>query len=174
MNGLLDRSVIQELYRASQAGVSIDLIVRGRNALRPGVRGVSDNIRLRSIVGRFLEHSRIFLFQNGGAEELYLGSADWMARNLFERAEVQFPVKDPMLRQRIRDEILAAYLADNLKARILQPDGTYRRIKPTGRSGFSAQTFLMENSEGRTTLDAIPAVRKPRRRAAQAKPAGHS
>jgi polyphosphate kinase len=165
VNGLLDRSLIQELYRASQAGVSIDLIVRGRNSLRPGIRGVSDRIRLRSIIGRFLEHSRVFYFQNGGTEEVYLGSADWMPRNLYERAEVQFPVKDAMLRQRIRDEILAAYLADDAKARILQRDGTYARPKPGARGGFSAQKFLMEVAEGRATLDAIPLVRSPRRRA---------
>src|SRR5207247_8369460 len=91
MNGLLDKSVIQALYRASQAGVEIDLIVRGRCALRPGVRGVSDRIRVRSIVGRFLEHSRIYYFANGGEEEIYLGSADWMPRNLYGRVEVVFP-----------------------------------------------------------------------------------
>jgi polyphosphate kinase len=169
MNGLLDRTLIEELYRASQAGVPIDLIVRGRNSLRPGLRGVSANIRLRSIIGRFLEHSRIFYFQNGGAEEIYLGSADWMQRNLYERAEVQFPVKDPMLRQRIRDEILAAYLADDAKARILQKDGRYTRPKPAARGGFSAQKFLMEAAEGRVTLDSIPSVPLPRRRAARLK-----
>jgi polyphosphate kinase len=156
MNGLLDRSVIQELYRASQAGVPIDLIVRGKNALRPGVRGVSDNIRLRSVVGRFLEHSRIWLFANGGDEEVYVGSADWMPRNLYERVEVQFPIKDPLLRQRIRDEILAAYLADNCKAHILRPDGTYVQPRRQAHS-FTAQQFLIDVAEGRATLDEIPA-----------------
>jgi polyphosphate kinase len=172
VNGLLDRSLIQELYRASQAGVPIDLIVRGRNALRPGIRGVSENIRLRSIIGRFLEHSRIFFFQNGGAEEVYLGSADWMPRNLYERAEVQFPVKNALLRQRIRDEILAACLADNAKARILRRDGSYTRPKPGPRGGFSAQRFLLEVAEGRATLDAIPPARSPRRKTARLKKAG--
>src|SRR5581483_2354475 len=145
MNALLDRSIIQELYRASQAGVEVDLIVRGMCALRPGIRGVSDHIRVRSIVGRFLEHSRIFYFANGGDEEIYLSSADWMPRNLYDRVEVMFPVLDPLLRERMRQEILQAYLADTLKARILQPDGTYVRASSSGlrgrgvKTGFSAQ-----------------------------------
>src|SRR6202163_4184000 len=125
MNALLDKNIIVALYRASQAGVEIDLIVRGMCALRPGIRGVSDRIRVRSIIGRFLEHSRIFYFANGGQEEVYLASADWMPRNLYERVEVIFPLKDALLRERVRHEILEAYLADNLKARILLPDGTY-------------------------------------------------
>ena len=133
MNSLLDKNIIQELYRASQAGVEIDLIVRGICGLRPGVRGVSDRIRVRSIVGRFLEHSRIFYFANGGEEEIYLGSADWMPRNLYERVEVTFPVKDPMLRQRIRSEILEAYLRDTAKARLLRADGSYVAAEAAGR-----------------------------------------
>ncbi len=124
MNALLDKNIIMALYRASQAGVEIDLIVRGMCALRPGVRGVSDRIRVRSIVGRFLEHSRIFYFANGGEEEVYLGSADWMPRNLYERVEVMFPLKDALLRERVRHEILDAYLADNLKSRVLRKDGS--------------------------------------------------
>src|SRR5437773_1212444 len=127
MNALLDKNIIATLYRASQAGVEIDLIVRGICALRPGVRGISDHIRVRSIVGRLLEHSRIFYFANGGEEEVYLGSADWMPRNLYERVEVIFPVSDGLLKQRIRQEILEAYLADTAKARVLQPDGGYTR-----------------------------------------------
>ena len=127
MNALLDKNMIQALYRASQAGVEIDLIVRGICALRPGVRGVSDHIRVRSIVGRFLEHSRIFYFANGGDEEIYMGSADWMPRNLYERVEVLVPLRDEMLRERVRHEILDAYLADNRKARILLRDATYIR-----------------------------------------------
>ena len=103
--------------------MEIDLLVRGICALRPGIRGVSDRIRVRSIVGRFLEHSRIYYFSNGGEEEVYLGSADWMPRNLYERVEVIFPVKEALLRERIRHEMLAAYLADNLKSRLLQKDG---------------------------------------------------
>src|SRR5437899_9290933 len=110
MNALLDRNVIQALYRASQSGADIDLIVRGGCALRPGVKGISERIRVRSTVGRFLEHSRIFYFANGGDEQVYLSSADWMPRNLYERVELMSPVTDPAHMQRIRDEILAAYL----------------------------------------------------------------
>src|SRR6059058_3554400 len=127
MNALLDKNIITALYRASQAGVEIDLIVRGMCALRPGVRGVSDHISVRSIVGRFLEHSRIFYFANGGEEEIYLSSADWMPRNLYERVEVMFPLTNPMLRERVKREMLDAYLADNVKTRVLLKDGSYIR-----------------------------------------------
>ena len=161
MNALLDKNVIQALYRASQAGVQIDLIVRGICALRPGVRGVSENIRVRSIVGRFLEHSRIYYFANGGEEEIYIGSADWMPRNLYERVEVLVPLRDEVLRQRVRHEILDAYLADNRKARILLPDTTYirawqplhgkrNRRPPTGDAMFCSQNFLISVAEGKT------------------------
>lgn len=156
MNALLDKNIIQELYRASQAGVDIDLIVRGMCALRPGIRGVSNHIRVRSIVGRFLEHSRIFYFANGGNEEVYLGSADWMPRNLYERVEATFPVKQAMLRQRIRTEILEAYLADTSKARLLRPDGNYVRPDSTGPRAFNAQEFLIAVAEGRRTARNIP------------------
>jgi polyphosphate kinase len=170
MNALLEPSIIQELYRASQSGVEIDLIVRGMCALRPGVRGVSSRIRVRSIVGRFLEHTRIFSFANGGAEEIYLASADWMPRNLYERVEMMFPVRDPMLRQRLRNEILAAYLADTAKARILRSDGSYDRVERSGVRLFSAQDFLIEVAEGKQTLDGIPSIpaRKPRSRVREA------
>jgi polyphosphate kinase len=147
MNGLLDRRTVEALYAASQAGVEIDLIVRGMCSLRPGVKKLSERIRVRSIVGRFLEHSRIFSFCNGGNEEIYCGSADWMPRNLVERCEVVFPVLQADLRQRLRREILAAYLADNTKARILQPDGDYVRAPTTGEL-FSAQEYLMRIAEG--------------------------
>jgi len=171
MNSLLDRNIVRELYRASQAGVHIDLIVRGVCGLRPGVRGISDRITVRSVVGRFLEHSRVFYFANGGDEEVYLGSADWMPRNLLERVEVLFPIKDPMLKQRIRGEILEAYLADNTQARILQPDGRYvyadalrNRPRPAKRDGyFNAQEFLVSLSEGKVTLNFIPPLPAPRR-----------
>jgi polyphosphate kinase len=156
MNALLDRSIIQELYRASQAGVDIDLIVRGMCALRPGVRGVSNRIRVRSIVGRFLEHSRIFYFLNGGDEEIYSGSADWMPRNLYERVEDTFPIRDAMHRQRIRYEILQAYLADNAKARILDRQGNYVRPPLKGKPGFNAQEFLIALAEGREDVRNIP------------------
>jgi polyphosphate kinase len=142
MNALLDRATIEALYAASQAGVEIDLIVRGICALRPGVKGLSEHIRVRSIVGRYLEHSRIFSFANGGQPEDLCGSADWMARNLFERCEVLFPVNDPALSARLRDEILAAYLKDNVKARLLQPDGRYIRAPKSG-TPFNAQEQLM-------------------------------
>jgi len=171
MNSLLDRNIVRELYRASQAGVRIDLIVRGICGLRPGVRGVSDHIKVRSIVGRFLEHSRIFYFANGGEDEVYLGSADWMPRNLYERVEVLFPIKDVMLKQRIRGEILEAYLADNMQARILQPDGSYVcadavRSRLSSRAvHFNGQEFLIALSEGKVTLDSIPELPAPRRRA---------
>jgi polyphosphate kinase len=173
MNSLLDKDVIQELYEASRAGVQIDLIVRGICTLRPGVRGLSDNIRVRSIVDRFLEHSRIFYFENGGTPETYLGSADWMPRNLYERVEVLFPIRDTLLRDRIRHEILSPYLADNLKARILHADGSYALHHPRGRSAqpFGAQDFLIAVAEGKKSIDAIPAetehkaVRRTRSRA---------
>jgi len=147
MNGLIDRRTVEALYAASQAGVEIDLIVRGMCSLRPGVKGLSGRIRVRSIVGRFLEHSRIFCFANGGREEVYCGSADWMPRNLVERCEVMFPVTQADLHKRLRDEILAAYLADNTKARLLQPDGEYVRAPRVGEP-FSAQDHLMRVAEG--------------------------
>src|SRR4029077_18584526 len=121
VNALLDERIIEALYRASQAGVQIELVVRGACALRPGLRGISSRIRVRSVIGRFLEHSRVFYFENAGKPEVYLGSADWMQRNLYARVEVLFPVQDPHLRERICNEILAAYLADNRKARLLEP-----------------------------------------------------
>ncbi|MBS1816184.1 MAG: polyphosphate kinase 1 [Acidobacteria bacterium] len=144
MNALLDAETIKALYRASQAGVQIDLIVRGMCALRPGIAGLSDNIRVRSIVGRFLEHSRIFWFANGGgAGEMYAGSADWMPRNLHSRCEVVFSVIDKEAFHYLKDELLGAYLRDNVKARLLQPDGEYTRAERT-KPVFSAQQFLMQ------------------------------
>ena len=149
MNAVVDPPVIQALYRASQAGVEIDLIVRGQCVLVPGVRGLSSKIRVRSIVGRFLEHSRIYFFENGGKPELYLGSADWMPRNLYERVEAMFPVKDPQIAQRICNEILASYLADTRKARILNSDGTYSRPRAVRNGhGFSVQEYLMRVASG--------------------------
>jgi len=128
MNALADLEIIESLYRASQAGVHVDLIVRGICCLCPGIPGVSDNIRVRSIVGRFLEHSRVWYFRNGGNDEIYLGSADLTPRNLNERVEVMARIDDAGVKQRIRAEILATYLADNVKARELTADGTYRRV----------------------------------------------
>ena len=120
---------MQACYRASQAGVKIDLICRGICSLRPGVPGVSENIRVISIVDRFLEHSRIFYFGNSGDPQVYIGSADWMDRNLSRRVEVVFPIEVPDLKKRLIDEILAISLADNVKARELMSDGSYRRVQ---------------------------------------------
>jgi polyphosphate kinase len=129
MNSLVEPTLIEALYRASQAGVKIDLIVRGVCCLRPGVKGVSENITVRSIVDRFLEHSRIYFFENACQPEVLAGSADWMPRNLFRRIEVVFPIEDGNLRERVISEILAVTLADNVKARFLRADGTYRRAE---------------------------------------------
>ena len=142
INGLLDRKTVEALYAASQAGVQIDLIVRGMCSLRPGVKGVSENIRVRSIVGRFLEHSRIFQFENGGKREIFCGSADWMARNLYERCEVVYPVVEESLARRLHTEILGSYLKDNVKARVLGANGEYTRAPKNGEA-FSAQDYLM-------------------------------
>jgi polyphosphate kinase len=163
MNGLIDRRTIEALYGASEAGVEIDLIVRGMCSLRPGVKGLSERIRVRSIVGRFLEHSRIFHFANGGEDEVYCGSADWMPRNLFERCEVLFPVNDPVLAARLRNEILGSYLKDNVKARVLGPDGIYVRAPRIGEP-FSAQDYLAalsaaEPVEAQTAT--LPTKQKP-------------
>jgi polyphosphate kinase len=145
MNALVDAPVIKALYRASQAGVSIDLIVRGICCLRPGVPGTSDNIRVISIVDRFLEHARIFYFRNGGDEEVYLGSADWMPRNLDRRIELLFPVS-PACRKKVVEALDAMFL-DNVKGRRLQPDGTYRRKRPgKGEDPFRAQVRLYEDA----------------------------
>ena len=167
MNALLDRDTIEALYAASKAGVEIDLIVRGMCSLRPGVKGLSERIRVRSIVGRFLEHSRIFSFANGGNEDIYCGSADWMPRNLFERCEVVFPVTQPDLLRRLRDEILAAYLADNTKARLLQPDGEYVRAPQIG-AAFSSQDYLMRLAEG--SAEPVPETGKALRQKEKAAP----
>jgi len=130
MNSLVDPEIIATLYRASQAGVRIDLIIRGICCLRPGLPGVSDNIRVISIVDKYLEHSRITYFQNGEEPEVFLASADWMPRNFRRRVEIMFPIEDPQLKRRLVDGILGVVLADNVKARELQADGTYRRVAP--------------------------------------------
>jgi polyphosphate kinase len=148
-NAIVDPPIIRALYRASQAGVEIDLIVRGQCTLVPRLRGVSSRIRVRSIVGRFLEHSRTFYFENGGKPDLYLGSADWMPRNLYERVEILFPVKEAAQRERICTEILSSYLADTRKARLLGPGGTYSRPRAVRNGhGFSAQEHLMRLAAG--------------------------
>lgn len=153
VNALLDQKIIQALYRASQAGVEIDLIVRGGCALRPGIRGLSHKIRVRSIVGRFLEHSRIYYFENSGDPQIYLGSADWMPRNLYERVEVMFPVLDPELQRRVYEEILSKYLLDTAKARILDRHGIYSRVQQSTNGGnrngkrFAVQDFFIHAAE---------------------------
>jgi polyphosphate kinase len=140
INRLTDLEIIDALYRASRAGVRIDLIVRGSCMLRPGVPGLSETVHVRSVVGQFLEHSRIFYFQNGGEEEVYIGSADWMTRNLDRRVEVVTPVLDPNLRRHLKDVVLEAYLKDNVKARILNADGLYEPVPVSpGETPFNSQ-----------------------------------
>jgi polyphosphate kinase len=147
MNSLIDKPLIRLLYQASQAGVRVDLIVRGMCCLRPGVPGLSENIRITSIVGRFLEHSRIYYFHNGGAEQIYLGSADLMPRNLDRRVEILFPVQDARLIRQVRDQILATYLADNCRARSMLPDGTYKRRAPeNGAPPLDSQAALLSRT----------------------------
>jgi polyphosphate kinase len=144
MNALVDREVIEALYLSSQAGVKIDLVVRGICCLRPGLPGISDNITVRSIVDRFLEHSRIIYFENACQPEVFVGSADWMPRNFFRRIETVFPIMDGVLRERVRRELLDIPLADNLKARLLQPDGSYDRpsVKRGGPRRRSQSDFI--------------------------------
>ncbi|MEY3790697.1 MAG: polyphosphate kinase [Pseudomonadota bacterium] len=149
MNSLVDESIIEALYEASQAGVKIELIVRGACSLRPGVLGMSENIRVRSIVGRFLEHSRIFNFLNDGANDVYLSSADWMNRNLFRRIEIAFPVLDPQLKKRVLQEGLLPYLKDNQNSWELDSAGVYHRRKArTEQTEFRVQHHLMHTLGG--------------------------
>jgi len=163
VNSLLEEKIIHALYRASQAGVQIDLIVRGACALRPGVRGLSSRIRVRSVIGRFLEHSRVFVFSNASKPEVYLGSADWMQRNIYERVEVMFHLRDSCLCEQIFAGVLAPYLADTAKTRLLQASGEYARtyqmrMSRSSRNGnhFNAQEFLIEYVEGRESLESVP------------------
>ncbi len=143
MNALVEPSVIDALYRASQAGVAVDLVIRGICCLRAGLPGLSERIRVTSIVDKFLEHSRIFYFENGGDPAVFLGSADWMPRNFVRRIEVMFPIEDPRLKARIVGEILPVVLADNVKARLQEPDGTYTRLTPPdGEPGVRSQVVL--------------------------------
>jgi polyphosphate kinase len=170
MNSLVDTKIIKALYEAARAGVKIELIVRGICCLRP-----RENVTVRSIVGRFLEHSRIFYFENGCQPEVFVGSADWMPRNFFKRIEVTFPIEDGNLRDRVINEFLAGSLADNVKARFLQPDGTYRRaVRKPGEARCNSQEEFISLSlsraeAGRTGADTSakyprmkPALRPPR------------
>jgi len=142
--------------------VEIDLIVRGQCALVPGLRGLSNRIRVRSIVGRFLEHSRVFYFENSGTPDVYLGSADWMPRNLYERVEVLFPLKDAAIRERVCTEILGVYLSDNCKSRLLRSNGTYLRLR-TNRAGLSvnAQDHLLRVAGTADGAHRVHAARVP-------------
>jgi len=147
VNSLVDPDMIEALYAASQAGVQIDLIVRGVCTLQPGVPGLSENIRVRSIVGRLLEHSRVYYFENGGEPIVFTGSADWMPRNLDRRVEVLAPVHDPDLRDHLTHDFLGAYLRDNVKARQLFDDGTYRRVgRGPGEEEFDSQSSFQHIS----------------------------
>ena len=158
INGLLEPAIVQALYRASQAGVKTEIVCRGICALRPGVPGVSDNIRVRSIVDRFLEHSRIYYFGNGGSPLVYIGSADWMDRNLSRRVEVIWPIEQPDLKTRLIDEILMTTLADNVKARELMPDGRYRRVTPgKGEPAIRSQQRFLELAAAATARRLLPA-----------------
>ena len=166
--------MVKAIYRASQAGVKTDLICRGVCALRPGIPGLSENVRVVSVVDRFLEHSRIFYFGNAGDPQVYIGSADWMDRNLSRRVEVVFPVEPPELKQRLIRDILETTLKDNAKARELQPDGTYKRVKPRANETIvrSQERFLEQARLNATRRDpaldaaATPTARpKPARQA---------
>jgi len=142
-NRLADLQIVNKLYEVSKAGVEVDLIVRGICMLRPGIPGLSDNIMVRSVVGRLLEHSRVFYFANGGEEEIYIGSADWMARNLKHRIEVVVPVTEPGAKDYLRNVLLDAYLRDNSKARELQADGSYARIPCASNEFFDSQDYFI-------------------------------
>jgi polyphosphate kinase len=148
MNALTEPKIIQALYRASQAGVEIDLVVRGVCCLRPGIPGVSEKIHVRSIIGRFLEHSRVFYFEAAGQELVFCSSADWMQRNFFARVEVMFPVLDERLAQRVYQEAIEVYLADNSQAWILGQDGKYKRAKPGNQKPRVAQEELLQRHGG--------------------------
>jgi polyphosphate kinase len=165
MNALIEPEVIQALYRASQAGVPIALVVRGICALRPGVSGVSDNIRVISVVGRFLEHTRVCCFENDGKPQVFCASADWMNRNLFQRVEICFPILDEALRARTIEEGLEVYLRDNTQAWSMQPDGSYRKIEPApGEAPISAQDWLLERLSAPSAPPTQPLPKRFRRR----------
>ena len=157
MNSLCDKEIIAALYEASSAGVEIDLIIRGICCLKTGIPKVSEHIRVRSIIGNFLEHARIFYFRNGGEEEFYMGSADWMPRNLDKRVEITFPVEDPRLQEEVR-HILQIQLDDNVKAHILQPDGSYEKIDKRGKTLICAQEYFCEEAirRAKTESETLP------------------
>jgi polyphosphate kinase len=148
VNSVVDAPMVELLYLASQSGVKVDLLVRGMCCLRPDIKGVSDHIRVISIVGRYLEHSRIYYFHNDGQEEVYLGSADLMPRNLDHRVEVVFPLENPEHVRHIRNNVLGTYLKDNARARLMKPDGTYTRLK-AGEERIDVQEWLMARSQNK-------------------------
>ena len=160
MNSLVDVEIIRALYEASQAGVRIDLNVRGMCTLKPGIPGLSDRITVTSIVGRYLEHARIFVFHSGGDEDVYLASADWMPRNLDARVELMFPIESPAAKRKVLDA-LAALFRDNVKGRRLQPDGQWRTPPLGDADPFEAQTFLREQALRSVVADPPP-VFEPR------------
>lgn len=143
MNSLCDPELIAALYEASAAGVKIDLIIRGICSLKVGIPGISEHISVRSIVGTFLEHSRIYYFLNGGQEEVYLASADWMPRNLDRRVEILFPIEDEHLKKEVM-HVLDIQLKDTIKAQMKQPDGTYEKVDRRGKAALSSQIYFME------------------------------
>jgi polyphosphate kinase len=150
VNAIVDPRFIELLYEASQAGVKVDLLVRSMCCLKPGVKGVSDHVNVVSVVGRYLEHSRLHYFYNGGMEEIYMGSADLMPRNLDHRVEVIFPVENADDVRYLRDEILETYLRDNARARVMQENGIYLRLEPPSEEkAVDVQEFLMMNSRGK-------------------------
>ena len=152
INSLCDRDVIEALYEASSAGVKIDLIVRGICCLRVGIPGVSENISVRSIVGNFLEHSRIFYFYNNGQEEVYCASADWMPRNLERRVEILFPIEQENLKQEVI-HILDIEMQDNVKAHLLQPDDTYVKVDRRGKASLSSQDYFVEDARDKVKAE---------------------
>jgi polyphosphate kinase len=177
INSLVDQETMDNLYRASRAGVKIDLVIRGICGLVPGLKGLSENIRVTSVVGRFLEHSRIYYFENAGAEpEVYLGSADWMPRNFYRRIEVVFPVLDHRLRRRLIEDVLPAYLRDNAYATQLQPNGAYAPVpRAKDEPLFSVQEYFIEQAQTQTAAEtkaADQAREKPALRPPPAEDAG--
>ncbi len=160
INSLTEPQLIDKLYEASSAGVRIDLIVRGICSLRPGIPGLSENIQVRSIVGRFLEHSRIYYFRNNGKEEYYCSSADWMDRNFFRRNETCFPIRQKPLKQRLMKD-LTLFLADNCQAWTLHGDGTYERVRADGAKRVSAQETLLKTLSADQFVEPKPVTKTP-------------
>jgi polyphosphate kinase len=159
MNSMVDPKIIQELYAAGKAGVRIQMNVRGICCLRPGIAGTSDNIRVVSIVDRYLEHSRVCVFNNGGDPEVYLSSADWMPRNMDRRVELMFPVRQQALKEQVV-EIMRAQMADNQKARLLKPDGTYERVAAGRSEQLRVQEYLYQkNVEEQERIRSLTPVR---------------